>query len=167
MSFSDTGLGLLHSFPQPSPQSPGPSLNWSHSLVRPTVPSARLTSLSIAGALFRALQIWAPQHCLRLHPRAQDCPGLPGPWRRRERTPWEATPPSFTPPPPLPICPPPQPLFLEMSTSGSYLSIFVGTGSHRGLPPTDLIPASDLKITTKQGGEFKSVIKSSSVIITL
>lgn len=37
------------------------------------------TSVSIAGALFRTLQIWAPQCCFRLHPRAQDCPVFRGP----------------------------------------------------------------------------------------
>lgn len=78
---SEYGAGALFP-PLGVPQSLGPSLKRAAVLSGLQSLLVALTSVSIAGALFRTLQIGAPQRRLGLHPRAQDCPVFQGAWGR-------------------------------------------------------------------------------------
>lgn len=123
-----------------------------------------LTSVSIVGALLRALQIWAPQHRFRLHPRAQGCPVFREPWGggggggRERNTQWERSPTLFYSHPPSThssLCK------LQFLTKPFFWAFIFTVPTHTTPQPDSWSRSED---NTKQVDECERVIKSSSVM---
>lgn len=150
------------------PQSLGPSLNWGHCLVRTAVPSCAPHLCEHRWGSVQDPADLGPTVLLQAPSQSSGLPSIPGTLgeKREMSTQWELISPfSLLSEPHSPTCPSHSPYSslceFQFPTSPFFWASVLTCSPN---PPAGLIPAPDLKITTKQVGEFKSVIKSSSVI---